>query len=114
MKQIGGTMKGHREVDFHDFREHFETYLQSGDAIAVMQDGRRVGIFIPLKPMPIEPTLLKTGRVAIPDDVEVRWEAFEESAARLDGFLEKCGITEDEVVEEFERLRRESRRANRG
>jgi hypothetical protein len=32
-------MKGQREVEFHDFREHFETYLQSGDAIAVMQNG---------------------------------------------------------------------------
>jgi hypothetical protein len=109
---LGGDMKGCREVEFHEFRESFEVYLQSGDTIAVMQNGQQVGTFIPLKPPPVEATGSVLSKAAISEEVVARLAAFDKSAARLDTILEEHGITEDEVIEEFERLRRESRQAN--
>jgi hypothetical protein len=36
---------------------------------------------------------------------EAEWAKFDAAAARVDAMLEASGITEDELVEEFERLR---------
>ena len=106
-------MKASREVDIHEFREHFETYLQAGDTIVLMRDGQRIGTFIPTIPRRIDPGKqieFKYNQAPTPEKAEARWAASEKSAARLDSLLESLGITEDEWVDEFERLRHEDRR----
>jgi antitoxin (DNA-binding transcriptional repressor) of toxin-antitoxin stability system len=90
-------MKGLKTVGVREFREDLATYLHSDEPIAVTRHGQTVGIFIPTDP----------------EHSEARWTAFEKAAARLDAILEKYGITEDEVIDEFERLRRESRQTGR-
>jgi hypothetical protein len=48
-------MKAIREIELHEFREHLESCLQSGETIAVMQNRQRVGTFIPTLPRHVEP-----------------------------------------------------------
>jgi len=91
------TVKGLKAVGVREFREDLATYLQSDEPIAVTRHGQTVGIFIP------------TPR----ERVEERLAAFRESAARLDAILAPLGITEEEWVNDFEQLRRESRNAGR-
>jgi hypothetical protein len=90
-------VKGLKAVGVREFREDLATYLQSDEPIAVTRHGQTVGIFIPTEPA----------------QAEARWAAFEKAATRLDSILEKYGITEDEVIDEFESLRRESRQTGR-
>lgn len=86
-------MKGLKAVGVREFREDLATYLQSDEPIAVTRHGQTVGIFLP------------TPR----EHIKERLAAFRESAARLDAILAPLGITEEEWVDEYERLRRESR-----
>lgn len=88
-------MKGLKTVGVRDFREDLATHLQSDEPIAVTRHGQTLGVFIP----------------AEPERVKAKWAAIDKAAERLDALLEQYGITEDEAVEEFERLRRESRQA---
>lgn len=90
-------MKELKAVGVREFREGLSSYLLSDEPIAVTRHGQTVGIFIP------------TDR----ERAKERWAAFEKAAARLDAILEPLGITEDEVIDEFERLRQESRQAGR-
>ena len=90
-------MKGLKTVGVREFREDLATYLYSDEPIAVTRHGQTVGIFIPTSREPID----------------ARLAAFHEAAARLDAILEPLGISEEEWVDDFEQLRRESRYAGR-
>ena len=90
-------MKGLKTVGVREFREDLATYLQSDEPVAVTRHGQTVGIFIPTEP----------------ERVQARLAAFAQAAARLDAILEPYDITEEEWVDEFESLRRESRSAGR-
>ena len=90
-------MKGLKTVGVREFREDLATHLQSDEPIAVTRHGQAVGVFIPIEP----------------ERAKAIWSAIYKAAAPLDALLEQYGITEDEAVEEFERLRRESRQAGR-
>lgn len=88
-------MKGLKTVGVREFREDLATYLYSDEPIAVTRHGQTVGIFIPTEPK----------------GDEERWAAFDNAAARLDAPLERYDITEDELIDAFERLRRESKQS---
>ena len=88
-------MKGIKAVGVREFREDLATYLQSDEPIAVTRHGQTVGIFVPTEP----------------ERAEANWDTFEKAVARPDALVEQYGLTEDEAVDEFERLRRESRQA---
>ena len=84
---------GTAKVGIREFRENLSGYLESSEPVAITRHGQTIGVYMP------------TRRKISAADLE----KFRESSERLRALMEEAGITEDEVVEEFERLRRARR-----
>ena len=78
------------QVGVKEFREDLAQYIDAQVPIAVTRHGRTVGFFIPKRPK------LNEQEIA----------ALERAAAELEAFMAEHGITEDEVVSDFEALRK--------
>ena len=78
------------KVGVREFREKLAYFLEAGKPVAVTRHGETVGFYIP------------TRRKTVKKDLT----ALKAAAAQLDAMLEASGITEDELVEDFKRLRR--------
>jgi len=82
-------------VGIREFRDNLAAYLLESDApVAITSDGETIGYFIPARRK----------------RSEAERAAFREAAARLDEMLAARGVTEDELVADFKRLRAAKRK----
>lgn len=86
------------KVGMREFREQLAQYLESDVPIAVTKHGRTVGFYIPLRNRPAAEDLA----------------ALRAAGRRLDEWMAKAGVTEDELVTEFKARRRAGRRKRGG
>jgi antitoxin (DNA-binding transcriptional repressor) of toxin-antitoxin stability system len=84
-------------VGIREFREKLAAYLVAGEALAITRNGETVGYFVPAK---------KRNKKA-------ELEAFRAAKKDLDEMIESWGVTEEELAEEFEALRRAEREKKR-
>ena len=68
--------------------------MDAGKPVAITKHGRTVGFYIPVRRKPETADL----------------EALEEAGRVLDAMIAQKGVSEDEAVEEFKRLRSDKRR----
>jgi antitoxin (DNA-binding transcriptional repressor) of toxin-antitoxin stability system len=80
------------QVGVREFREELARYLESDKPLAITRHGRTLGFYIPLPS---------------PDPREL--EALRRGVEQLEALLREQGITEDEIVCDFQALRRSSR-----
>jgi hypothetical protein len=79
-------------VGVREFREDLARYLESSKPLAITRHGRTIGLYIPLRQKPDEKAL----------------QELREANAQVQRLMEEAGITEDEVVAEFNALRKAS------
>ncbi len=83
-----------QRVGIREFRERLASFLDRADPIAITRHGETVGFFIPARPRP-KPVDLEPLRAA---------------ATVLDEQITAAGVSEDELLREFQASRR-SRKA---
>lgn len=81
-------------VGIREFREKLAEYLESSAPVAITRHGETIGFYLPVRRK----------------RTEAEWAEFDRAAARLDKMLAARGVTEEELVEEFKRLRRQKRK----
>lgn len=81
-------------VGIREFREKLADYLESSAPVAITRHGETIGFYIP-------------ARRKRTDEEKA---ALDRAAAHLDKLLAARGATEDELVEDFKRLRRQKRK----
>jgi len=81
------------KVGIREFRENLSTYLESKTPVAITRHGATIGIFLPTRPKPSKADL----------------EAFRIAGEKLDALIAAAGTSEEELMEDFKRLRRERR-----
>ena len=79
------------EIGARDFSENLAKYLMGGSSVVLTRHGETIGHFFPARRK-------RTREQKI---------AFNEAKARLDAALAAAGVTEDELIEEFEQLRKQ-------
>jgi antitoxin (DNA-binding transcriptional repressor) of toxin-antitoxin stability system len=84
------------KVGIREFRENLASYLESRKPVAITRHGATIGIFIPTRPRPTQADL----------------EAYRVASEKVQEMIAAAGTNEEELVEDFKRLRRE-RRARR-
>jgi hypothetical protein len=77
-------------VGIDEFPKKLAVYIVGGEALAVTQNGQTVGFFVPAKK-----------RVT-----KAQMEAFRAAKKELDDEIASRGLNEEDLVEEFEALRR--------
>lgn len=82
------------KVGVREFRENLSSYLESKKPIHVTRHGATIGVYVP------------TPR---PDVKKADLEALRVAGEKVDEMLRAAGVTEDELVEDFKRLRKSSR-----
>ena len=88
-------MKAEMEaVGVREFREKLSDYLEKSVPVAITRHGETIGFYLPVPRK----------------RAEADWDKFDRAAARLDKLLAARGATEDELVDEFKRLRRQGRK----
>lgn len=81
------------KVGIREFREHLSDYLESKTPVAITRHGSTIGIYIPTKPSPSQADL----------------EALRLAGDRMQELIASAGTSEDEIVADFKRVRRERR-----
>lgn len=84
-------------VGIREFRENLASYLESKTPVAITRHGATIGIYVPTKPKPSQAQL----------------EALRLAGEKMQELIAAAGTTEDELVEDFKRLRREHRMQKR-
>lgn len=79
------------KISVREFRNHISQYMEQTSPIAVTKHGQTVGYYLPAKPKPSE-----TDRLAL-----------ETAGKALDEMLAEHGICEEELVDDFNRLRKQ-------
>ena len=88
------TMDNIESVGIREFRANLHKYTTASNTpIAVTSHGRPVGYYIPAQPSPQK------------ED----FEALKIAVSKLSSILEESGVTEDEIIEEFDRLRKQDK-----
>jgi antitoxin (DNA-binding transcriptional repressor) of toxin-antitoxin stability system len=77
------------KVSVREFRAHLAEYMGATTPVMVTRHGETIGYYIPARPAP--------------DKAEI--DALKEAASRFDALLAKAGINEEDVLEEFRKLR---------
>ena len=80
-------------IGIREFRENLSSYLESKTPVAITRHGATIGIFIPTRPKPSQADL----------------EALRVAGDKMQELIAAAGTTEDELMEDFKKLRRESR-----
>jgi PHD/YefM family antitoxin component YafN of YafNO toxin-antitoxin module len=84
-----------QSVGIREFRDKLATYLLTADKpLAITRHGDTIGFYLPRKRK----------------ITEAEWRTLGEAHARLQAEMDAAGVTEDDIVKEFERLRRKERR----
>jgi PHD/YefM family antitoxin component YafN of YafNO toxin-antitoxin module len=82
-----------QKVGIREFRDNLATYVLESDApIAITRHGDTVGFYIPARRK----------------RTEAEKQALRDAAARVQAMMAERGITEEEILEDFKRLRAES------
>jgi hypothetical protein len=79
-----------KSVEVEEFRDHLEELLNSNQTLAITRDGRTIGYYQRAHHKPSE------------EDMRLAREA----NAELQAMLERLGITEDDVIRDFQALRK--------
>jgi PHD/YefM family antitoxin component YafN of YafNO toxin-antitoxin module len=88
-----------QKVGIREFRDNLATYLLESDkALAITRHGDTIGYYLPARRKP--------------SDAEI--EALRKAGERMDEMMKAAGVTEDEIVEDFKRLRKEERLLKQG
>ena len=80
-------------VGIREFRENLSSYLESKTPVAITRHGATIGIYVPTKPKPGQADL----------------EALRVAGEKMQELIAAAGTTEEELVEDFKKLRRERR-----
>ena len=88
-----GTVK----VGIRDFRENLAGYLESNEPLAIMRHGETIGYYIPAR---------KHDR-----DAEIA--AMRAAAKDLDEMIASWGLTEEELMQEYNEIKRAAREKKR-
>jgi prevent-host-death family protein len=83
-------------VGIREFRENLSEYLLSSKPVTITRHGETLGVFIPARPRPTQ------------EQAEAMWREGEQ----LDALLAQAGVTEEELLADFEEMRRRRRKAN--
>jgi antitoxin (DNA-binding transcriptional repressor) of toxin-antitoxin stability system len=81
------------KVGIREFRENLSSYLESKTPVAITRHGATIGIYVPTRPKPSQADL----------------EALRVAGEKMQELIAAAGTTEDEIMEDFKRLRRERR-----
>jgi len=85
------------KVGMREFRENLAGYLESGRPLAIMRHGETLGFYIPAQ---------KRNRKA-------ELEAMRAAAKELDEMIASWGASEDELMEQYQGIRRADRAKKR-
>jgi antitoxin (DNA-binding transcriptional repressor) of toxin-antitoxin stability system len=85
------------KVGMREFRENLASYLESAEPLAIMRHGETLGFYIPAQ---------KRNRKA-------ELEAMRAAAKDLDAMIASWGASEDELMEEYQGIRRTAREKKR-
>jgi PHD/YefM family antitoxin component YafN of YafNO toxin-antitoxin module len=90
-----GELMETQRVGIREFRDKLATYLlESDSALAITRHGDTIGYYLPARRK----------------RTEAEREAFEAASERLQAVLDAKGITEDEIIEDFQRWRKDGRK----
>jgi antitoxin (DNA-binding transcriptional repressor) of toxin-antitoxin stability system len=78
------------KVGIREFREKLATYLEGETPVAVTRHGETVGFYVPMRRKP----------------TEADREALRAAGERVDAQLKAAGLTADDILEDFEKIRR--------
>ncbi len=84
------------KVGIRDFRENLSTYLESKSPVAITRHGARLGSMLPTRPKPSQADL----------------EALRAAGEKVQELIAKAGTSEDELMADFKKLRRQRRKQN--
>jgi hypothetical protein len=82
-----------KRVGVREFREDLSEYLQSPEPVAVTRHGQTIGFYLPART----------------DNRKEEIAKLHEAVEELQVWLAKHGITEDDIVDEFDRVRHAAR-----
>jgi PHD/YefM family antitoxin component YafN of YafNO toxin-antitoxin module len=83
-----------QKVGIREFRDKLATYLlESGTALAIARHGDTMGYYLPARRK----------------RTEAEKEALRRAGERMQRMMEASGFTEDDMIEDFKRRRREER-----
>jgi hypothetical protein len=80
-------------VGIREFRENLSSYLESKTPVAITRHGTTIGIYLPTRPKPSQAQL----------------EAFRVAGKKMQELIAAAGTTEEELMDDFKKLRRERR-----
>jgi hypothetical protein len=81
------------KVGIRKFRGNLSSYLESRTPVAITWHGATIGIYVPTRPKPSQADL----------------EALRVAGEKMQELIAAAGATEDELMEDFKRSRRERR-----
>jgi len=81
------------KVGIREFREGLSSYLESKTPVAITRHGSTIGIYVPTRPKPSQADL----------------EALRMAGEKMQELIAAAGTTEDEIVEDFKKSRRQRR-----
>ena len=81
------------KVGIREFRENLSSFLESKTPVAITRHGATIGIYLPTRAKPSEEQL----------------EALRTAGEKLDALIASAGTNEEELMEDFKKLRRERR-----
>lgn len=82
-------------VGIREFRDNLATYLLESDKpLAITRHGDTIGYYIPRRRKPTPAQL----------------EALHQAGLRMEAMMAEADVSEDEMIEEFQRLRKAARR----
>ena len=79
------------KVGIREFRENLADYLESKTPVAITRHGATIGIYVPTKPKPSQADL----------------EALRIAGEKMQELIAAAGTSEDEIVADFKKMRRE-------
>jgi antitoxin (DNA-binding transcriptional repressor) of toxin-antitoxin stability system len=85
------------KVGIREFRENLSSYLESEAPVAITRHGATIGIYVPTRP--------KTSQADL--------DALKAAGEKMQDLIVAGGTSEDEIVEDFKRLRRERKAQKR-
>ncbi len=81
------------KIGIREFRENLSSYLESKTPVAITRHGATIGIYVPTRPKASQADL----------------EALRVAGEKMQELIAAAGTTEDEIVEDFRKLRRAHR-----
>ena len=81
------------KVGIREFRENLSNYLESKTPVAITRHGLTIGIYLPTRPKPSQADL----------------DALRVAGEKLDAMIVAAGTNEEELMDDFKKLRKQSR-----